>query len=434
MARNPLGSPTKANATVSNRALGILFLVVFIDLLGFGILIPLVPFYVERLGVGPELITAVLALYSLAQFLVTPVWGHVSDRIGRRPVLILCMAGHVGAYVILAFADSLAMLILSRVLGGLTAGNLATAYAYVTDLTPAEERAKHLGKISGAFGLGFIVGPALGGLLAGTGDIADANFVRPALAAAGLSLTALVGIVCFLPESRGTVNAHNTSRGTPGRGHERGRGFGPALALVLSRPVISLMVLLCLTVITFAAVRESIFSLWMSHQFAYGPATIGMVFSFNGIILVIVQFTAIGPLTKRFGEYALLLVGMTMYTACWIGLIIAQGLIMIMISMAASAIGTALFATSLQSMLSRRAGEGQRGVVMGVFQSASSLGRFSGQTVAGTIYGQIGPNAPFLLGALAMIPAFIIAMRIGTRLKSSDEPQVADGQKREKQP
>ncbi len=394
------------------KAVTILFLVVFIDLLGFGIMIPLVPFYVERLGVGPELITAILALYSLVQFIVTPFWGHLSDRLGRRPVLLICMAGHIGAYVMLAFADTLAMLILSRILGGLTAGNLAASYAYITDITPPQDRARHLGKISAAFGLGFVMGPALGGLLAGTGDIADANFMRPALAAASLSAVALVGILLFLPES------HHPARTTAARGAEAVArpGMREAVGLILRRRTIALMIMLCLIVITFAAMRESIFSLWANHQFGYNAATIGLFFSFNGVIITLIQFFGMGPLTARFGEHALLMTGMFMYTLCWVGLIFAQSMIGLFAAMAASGVGTALFGTSLQSLLSRRAGPQERGAVMGVYQSTSSLGRFCGQTLSGTLYGQVGPNAPFALGALAMIPAFVIAVVIGRRL------------------
>ncbi|TVQ46589.1 MAG: MFS transporter [Gammaproteobacteria bacterium] len=410
-------------AVAPRKAVTILFLVVFIDLLGFGIMIPLVPFYVERLGVGPELITAILALYSLVQFAVTPFWGHVSDRVGRRPVLLLCMAGHIGAYVMLAFADTLAMLILSRVLGGLTAGNLAASYAYITDITPPQERSRHLGKISAAFGLGFVMGPALGGLLAGTGDIAEANFMRPALAAAGLSAVALVGILLFLPESHRPVRS-----GLPGAPKVSGPGLREGIGLILRRRTIALMIMLCLIVITFAAVRESIFSLWANHQFGYNAATIGLFFSFNGVIITLIQFFGMGPLTTRFGEHALLMTGMLMYTLSWIGLIVAQGMVGLFLAMAASGVGTALFGTSLQSLLSRRAGPQERGAVMGVYQSTSSLGRFCGQTMSGTLYGQVGPNAPFAIGALAMIPAFVIAVMIGRRLRAERPSQQTPGE------
>jgi MFS transporter, DHA1 family, tetracycline resistance protein len=406
----------KAAAT-PNKAVTILFLVVFIDLLGFGILIPLVPFYVERLGVGPEMITAVLALYSLMQFIVTPFWGHVSDRLGRRPVLLMCMVGHIGAYVMLAFADSLTMLVLARLIGGMTAGNLAASYAYISDITPPQERARHLGKISAAFGLGFVMGPGIGGLLAGTGDMADANFVRPALAAASLSFVALACIFFFLPESHDPARANRHASGAGPRLHE-------SIGLVLRRRTIAMMILLCLIVIMFAAMRESIFSLWAHHQFGYNTVTIGLFFSMNGAIITLIQFFGMGPLTARFGEHTLLMTGMAMYTLCWVGLILAQGLPMLFLAMAASGVGTALFGTSLQSLLSRRAGAHERGAVMGVYQSTSSLGRFFGQTMSGTLYGQIGPNAPFALGALAMIPAFIIATLIGRRLKA--EPATGD--------
>ena len=165
-------------------AVPILFAVVFIDLVGFGILAPLVPFYVERLGARPELITLIIAAHPLAQSLAMPLWGTLSDRRGRRPVLLASMLGHGAAYLLLGFADSLWLLLLARILSGATSANLSTAYAYIADVTTPEERAGAMGRVSSAFGLGFAIGPALGGLLAGGTTMDDANLLRPAIAAA----------------------------------------------------------------------------------------------------------------------------------------------------------------------------------------------------------------------------------------------------------
>ncbi|MDH3512762.1 MAG: MFS transporter, partial [Gammaproteobacteria bacterium] len=165
----------------------ILFLIVFIGLVGFGIILPLFPFYAERFGASPEVITWTMSAYTLSQALATPVWGRLSDAYGRRLVLILTMLGSVISYLLLAYADELWLVLFSRVLGGLMAGNIATAFAYVTDITTEDDRSASLGKIGAAMGLGFIFGPAIGGLLAGA-EVETANYVLPALAAAALSL------------------------------------------------------------------------------------------------------------------------------------------------------------------------------------------------------------------------------------------------------
>ena len=177
-----------------------LFFVVVVDLLGFGIIIPLFPFMGVKLGITAAEITLILAAYSLCQLIAAPLWGSLSDRYGRRPILMSSMAGASLSYVMLAFGDTVGWLVASRVLGGLMAGNISAAMAYASDVTTPENRAKGLGMIGAAIGVGFMTGPALGGLLAGA-DLQSANFHVPALTSAALSLLALLAVWFFLPES-----------------------------------------------------------------------------------------------------------------------------------------------------------------------------------------------------------------------------------------
>jgi DHA1 family tetracycline resistance protein-like MFS transporter len=178
----------------------ILFMTTFVIVLGFGLVIPLLPFYIERVGGGPEIITLVIALHSLLQFIFAPTIGRLSDRYGRKPVLIWTMLLGIVSFVILGFADSLWMVILSRSLGGLAAGNVGVIFAYATDVSSPENRAKFLGYIGAAFSLGFMFGPAIGGLLAGA-DVENANFMLPALSGAALATITWFAIIAFLPES-----------------------------------------------------------------------------------------------------------------------------------------------------------------------------------------------------------------------------------------
>jgi MFS family permease len=392
-------------------AFATLFAVVFIDLVGFGIVIPLVPFFAERLGARPELITLIIALHALCQALAMPFWGALSDRHGRRPVLLVSMLGHAGSYLLMGIADSLWLLALARVLSGVTAANLSTAYAYISDITTPDERAGAMGKISAAFGLGFAVGPAIGGLLAGGTTMEDANLTRPAVAAALFSFAAACAIFLFLPEPQRHA-AHENGR----------RGFLADFGRVTRRPVITMMLVLALMVVTFMAVRESIFPLWANDRLGFNARDLGIALGYTGALISSIQFLGIGYLSDRFGELGLVKAAVVLFATAWIGLTLSRSMATCLLALTAQGCGTALFQTSMQSLMSKRAGTSERGLVLGVYQSSSALARFMGQAGAGTLYGQIGVNAPFLIGAAVMAPALWLAVAIGRRLDASPHP------------
>src|SRR5260221_7907552 len=204
----------------------VLFLIVFVDLVGFGLVIPLLPFYAERFSASPQQVTLLLAVYSLMQMFSSPLWGRLSDRVGRRPVLMVSMAASVLAYLWMGFADALWMLFAARAVSGICAGNIAAAQAYIADVTPPEKRARGMGMIGAAFGFGFIIGPVIGGVVAGS-DLKTADLQTPGLIAAGLSATALLGVVFLLQESLSTA----------ARGRET-RGRFAALAAAIGQPIL----------------------------------------------------------------------------------------------------------------------------------------------------------------------------------------------------
>jgi MFS family permease len=394
----------------SPQAAATLWLVVFVDLIGFGILAPLVPFYAMRTGLSPAMITLVIAIYSLCQFAAMPFWGHVSDGRGRRPVLLVSMFGHAVSYAMLGFADTWVMLLAARVLGGVTSANLVTAYAYIADVTPVgPARAKAMGRISAAFGLGFVVGPALGGLLAGGTSIEDANLLRPALAAGGLSLVSFLGILFFLPES------HQPGAPVPG---ETKPGLVANFGRVIRRPVLAGFVVICLMVITFVAAREAILAIWAHDELGLSPRDIGLLLAVSGGTISLFQFFAMGPLAKRFGSLTLVEVALVLYVIAFGGLVLAETWGHVAMVTIVAAVATALFQTNMQTLISNGAQPHERGMVMGVYQGSSSLARFGGQAVAGSMFVVLGPDSPFVAGALMMVPAMALLLWTGRRMRA----------------
>jgi DHA1 family tetracycline resistance protein-like MFS transporter len=381
--------------------MAILFLIVFIDLVGFGVVIPLLPYYALHFSASPLEITLMMACYSFAQFFSSPLLGRLSDRLGRRPVLLASLACSVLSYLWLGFADALWMLFAARLLAGAGAGNIAAAQAYITDVTPPESRAKGMGMIGAAFGLGFTIGPAFGGLLAGS-DPTSAALARPAFAAAALSALALVLAALLLKESLSPELKGRANR--PGRIALAKEAFGRT-------NLRNLIVLFFLTTCAFAGL-ESTFALWAVNTFGWGPLQVGWIFFFIGIVLVLVQGGLIGKLTRRYGEARLAAYGAVLLTLGLIGLPSSVSLVGVLIVMAALSAGLGCLNPAVTSLVSREAGADERGGILGVNQSAQSLARILGPALAGVVYTAAGRNAPYYVGAIIMAAVVAMAIRL----------------------
>jgi MFS transporter, DHA1 family, tetracycline resistance protein len=378
----------------------VLFLIVFIDLVGFGLVIPLLPFYAARFGASPEQVTILLTVYSLVSMVTAPMWGRLSDRIGRRPVLIASTLASALAYLWLGFAGALWMLYAARALAGACAGNIAAANAYIADVTTPENRARGMGMIGAAFGLGFIIGPALGGAVAGN-NLATADLKTPMLIACGLSLVASIGVVTILKESL-TQEARARKR----------RGRIEAIRAALGRPVLArLLLVFFLATLAFSGM-EATFALWAMHRYSWGPAQVGYIFTYVGVLLALMQGGGIGPLTKRFGEERLLLGGLGLIALGLLVLPAAAGLALLIVSMSLLAFGMGAMQPSLNSLISRRAGPGEQGEVLGVAQSVSSLSRVVGPAVAGVLFSGLGASSPFWWGAVLVVLALIVGLGV----------------------
>ncbi len=386
------------------------FLVILVDLIGFGIMVPIFVFYPLSLGASPATATLLMAIYSFAMFFSMPFLGRLSDYYGRRPVMMLSMLGATVGYLILANASSLWMVAVARLISGAMAGNMATAQAYMTDISGEKDRAKAMGLIGAAFGLGFIIGPALGSYLAGD-NFDNTNLALPAYVSAALSITACLAVFFALPES--LSKAHRDAlRAKPKTSRLR------EMLEVLQRPL-ARKIILCGFVYNIAAgFFEAVFPIWASYAgtgLVSGPQGLIPFMLVGGITLSIVQGGLVGPLARRFGEQQLVLAGAVMYGLGLLAMTMAADaeitwLVYVLMGLVSAA--SALVLTGTQSLISKRAGSTERGVVMGVFSSMGTLGRSLGTVLTGAAFTYVYLHASFYLCALLMIVLFVLAASV----------------------
>ena len=351
----------------------VIFITVFIDLVGFGIVIPVLPFYAEgtKFGATPREVGLLFASYSVMQLVFAPVLGKLSDKYGRRPVLLISLLGTSLGFLILGFATTLWMLFLGRIIDGISGGNISTAQAYIADVTTKEDRAKGMGLIGAAFGLGFVFGPAIGGVLSRWG------INVPFLFAGTLAFANAILLYFTLPE---TVTPDHPARASAASG----RGWGQLIASLKNPRLGFVMTIYFLSIVAFS-IMTAVFSLFMMFRLGYDAFHNGWVFAYVGIISAIIQGGLIGRLVKRFGEPALVIIGSLLFSAslfatAFIGP--AIGLMGILLTGAVSSIGNALNAPSLSSLASKSADAGEQGGVMGAMQSVASLARAVGPSLA----------------------------------------------------
>lgn len=381
-----------------------IFLTVLVDLIGFGIVIPLLPFYAEHFQAGPAVVTLLMASYSFMQFFASPVWGRLSDRYGRKPILLASLAGISLAYVWIGFAEGLWELFAARAVAGAMAGNIAAAQAYIADVTPPERRAQGMGLIGAAFGLGFILGPAIGGVLAG-GNPQDPHVLAPALTSAALSFAAFLFALVFLEESLDSETRQKASHRTrPGR-------FSVLAAAWRDAELRLLVLLFFLATFTFAGL-ESTFALWSERVFGWGAQQNGYLFAYTGVLSAFVQGVLMQKLALWFGERRLLIQG-AVALAIGLGVLpFVASLPLLLVSMALIAYGAGVTNPSLGSLISLAAGKTMRGGTLGVSQSAASLARILGPAFAGAIFALLGRNAPYVAGAAIMLVVLALAVRL----------------------
>jgi len=375
-----------------------IFLAALANIIGLGVIVPLLPFYAAHYGAGPAEAAWLFAVFSLAQFLTAPLWGRLSDRIGRKPVIAISFAGSVAAYLWLAFADDLAAIYLARIFAGVMNGWLATSQAYVADITEESERAKGMGMLGAAFGVGFVIGPALGGYLVG-GE--EAEFRLAILIAAGGSMAAFLLCLGLLKE--------------PDHRHSQVASGGHFLSTLFSIKILGVLVLLYFSVFFVFSGMESTYALWCEAALGMGPRLVGYYLTFAGVCGVIVQGWLVSVLVRRVGEGRLVVFGLACLAAGLGGLPLATSGPGMLPAIALLSIGFGFANPSLQSLISRAVPENITGGAMGIAQSANSLARIFGPIWAGFAFASIGRDWPFFSGALLLGPVFLVALLLVTR-------------------
>lgn len=373
---------------MSRRVLSMLFGVVFLDLVGFGMVIPLLPLYAQKYAPPAWVFGLLMASYSAMQFVSSPILGAASDRWGRRPVLLVSLAGSVAGYTLFGLADSLALLFASRVVAGLAGGNIATAQAVIADVTAPEERARGMGLIGAAFGLGFIAGPALSGLCLAVSPR------LPGFAAAFFSALAWVAAFLSLPETRkkgGEIRRRSRLAGA--------REVGGVLGVAF-------------LVVTAWAAFEVTFAQYLNARFALDASRVAWLFAYVGVLGVLVQGVLVRRLPPRWPAKSLAKVGLALTAGGLLFVVGARSLPALVAVLPVLALGQGLANPSLSAWVSQRAAAGHQGEALGAFQGAGSLARIVGPFVGELAWGHLGPWAPGVGGAtlvfLALLWAFLL--------------------------
>jgi len=398
----------KPNEKFFTTPLVIIFVTVFIDLIGFGMVIPILPYYANTppFHATPRQIGFLVAIYSLMQFFFSPLFGRLSDRYGRRPILFISLIGSAVGYLVIGFANTLFLVFLGRIIGGITGANISTAQAYIADVTTKENRAKGMGLFGAAFGLGFIFGPALAGILS------KYSIHAPFFFAAALSLANAIALYFILPESLGT-SLRSTIQ-------EKRSRLGDLIESFTNKSFRDINIVYFLLVTAFSIMTYA-FVLYTAYRFEYTPEQNGYLFAFVGIIAILGQGFLFNRLVQSFGESPLVAVGCLMMVASLFAIPIIGpekgGLTALLIGTAVLSFGNAFASPGLTSLASKTASEQEQGRTLGIMQSGASLARVIGPVIGGLLLNNAANTIDdaslyltFWTASAIMFVAFLVAI------------------------
>lgn len=367
-----------------NRPLLVIFLTIFVNLVGFGIIIPLLPFYAETFGASPLTIGLLFAVFSACQLLAAPALGDLSDRYGRRPVLIFSLLGTVVSFVMMAMAHSIAMLFAARIVDGLSGGNISTARAYVADVTEPKDRARAYGLIGAAFGLGFIMGPALSGVLAAY------SYTAPIWAAAAITMVATLMAWFWLPE---TVHRAAAGTGMPFRN----------LAEMLRRPGLRRMLWIDFVYWFAFAIFQTTFALFVARRFGFDVSQTGYFFAAFGILGAVVQGALIRPVVHRLGDKPTFILGLVCAAVGLVGATLAHTVVWFTVALLPLALGIGFGHPTVSALVSRAGRGDEQGRVQGAAGAMESLGRALGPVWGNAALSRYGEAMPYLSAAACLV-------------------------------
>jgi DHA1 family tetracycline resistance protein-like MFS transporter len=383
-----------------------IFLTCFIDILGFGIIIPVLPLYAEHFGATALQIGWLVGIFSLAQFFFAPIWGRLSDRVGRKPVLLCGVLGTVAGYLLMGLANSVAMLFVARLIDGISGANIGVAQAYLADISSPENRARAMGLLGAAFGLGFVFGPALGGWAGVT-----FNYSAPMYIAGGLAMLNFVFVMFCLPESR-----------PPQAGHAKREPLFPHLFEHVERRTYAWSLASYFLVVVGFSMMTAIFALLLLHRFGLDALHTGYILAGIGLLGAIIQGGLIGRLVRRFGEACLAFAGALFMCLGLCALALSEGLVWMVAATVAIGIGNSLLMPTLSALASRSAEAGWQGRALGVMQSSGSLARWVGPMMMGFLLSaqlHRGSGAyglwPLLASSAFLFAAALALFRLGGR-------------------
>lgn len=392
---------TKPNGGDS-RALVVLLSVIFLNMAGFGLVIPLLPFFGKSLQADAWQVALLFSAFSFGQFLGEPFWGRMSDRTGRRPVLMMTIAGGALAYVALAFAPTIWLACLARFVGGFLSGNISTLQGALADITRPEERAAKMGLMGSAFSMGFMVGPAIGGLLAHP-ELGRIGFQIPLFAATGFGLLSAVAVAMFVRESRPEPKTGPRPRQMA------------VLREAMAHPVIArVMIISFITIAGFAGI-EATYGLWTEQRFGWGPREIGFAFMAIGVLGAFCQGVVTGSLVRRFGESRVLTAGLV---NMFIGMgfqYLSPNWPVAMIGFAFVCFGQSICFPCLTALISQSTPPDRQGETLGLNMSNMALARIGGPIFAGQLFSLVDPGAAFVVTAALIVPATLLATQIARR-------------------
>ena len=388
-----------------SRPLFVLFLTILVNLIGFGIIIPLLPFYALRFGASPLVIGLLFASFSAAQLFAAPVLGAWSDRWGRRPVLIGSLMGTALSFVLLALADSLWMLFAARIVDGLSGGSITTARAYIADTTTDEKRAQAYGFLGAAFGLGFIIGPALGGAFS------HISITAPIWVAALMSIVAMALALVWLPETVHRADATNVS-------------LARALRELAGRPRLRVLLSVDFLYWMSFAVYQTSFALFGAYRFGFDAARTGYVLSAFGALGVVVQAGMVGPIVRRLGERPTLTIGLLLTAVGWGGSALTYSLPVFIALLIPGAMGIGLCNATLSALISHAAAPGEQGKVQGAAGALESLGRATGPVWGNAALQEFGEGASYFAAAVVLVGS---SMLVGRYRPPEKDAARADG-------